>query len=329
MELLADLLDVRLREAVGIVEMLHHLTDQYAPRGDVGRFTDQQIARRVDWDGEPDFLMSALVRSGWVDRHPVNRLVVHDWPEHAPEYTKKKANGTKEKEGTGWAVDDSYEPEPEEPDNQEESGDSGKCPDSSANDSRKFQNFPEDSSLARARPSQVKAGQAKPGEGIARPESSEPAPAAPDPPAPEPEKPKPKRTNARTRAPDDLDADQRSRIRSLLAKHELRWYGPRVESGIRRCLAHFGGDGKLKADWAKTAWNWILKDIEDLADADERAMRKSWHDKQSAERAIAEAEVRAAQAPDPDPPPSKPAEPDAAEGLGFAKPWPTDGGRAS
>ena len=33
---LAKLLGIRKREAVGIVELLHHFTDEYAWRGDVG-----------------------------------------------------------------------------------------------------------------------------------------------------------------------------------------------------------------------------------------------------------------------------------------------------
>jgi hypothetical protein len=106
---LARALEIRAREAVGMVEMLFHFTDTYAPRGDVGRFDDLEIAIRLDWDGDAAALIAALVGSGWVDEHPVHRLVVHDWPDHAPEYTKKKANGTKDKAGTGWAVDDRTE----------------------------------------------------------------------------------------------------------------------------------------------------------------------------------------------------------------------------
>ncbi len=109
-ERFADELDIRLREAWGMLDRLFGLTQQYAERGGIGRvFTDKQLARRLDWTGEgerPEILIQALESAGFIDSHPVHRFVVHDWPEHAPEYTKKKCRGANGKPGVGWAEDD-------------------------------------------------------------------------------------------------------------------------------------------------------------------------------------------------------------------------------
>ncbi len=83
------------RDAVGLLELLWDYTATYARRGDLGRFTNSEIAAAVDWNGKPRLLIEALVnphgdgRSGWLDPHPECRFIVHDWPKHAPDYVKK------------------------------------------------------------------------------------------------------------------------------------------------------------------------------------------------------------------------------------------------
>jgi hypothetical protein len=72
--------------AVGTLELLWIATAKNTPRGDIGRFTDEDIAIAVYWDGEPAVLITALVETGWLDQHQEHRLVVHDWHEHAPRY---------------------------------------------------------------------------------------------------------------------------------------------------------------------------------------------------------------------------------------------------
>lgn len=77
------------REAVGILELLFHFTARYAPRGDVGRWSDARIATACDWPGEPSVLVDALVDSGWLDRDEAHRLLVHDFHDHADQAVKK------------------------------------------------------------------------------------------------------------------------------------------------------------------------------------------------------------------------------------------------
>lgn len=74
---------------VGILESVWRFTAMNAPRGDIGRFSDADIAEGIDWRGEPYRLVDALRAEGWVDPHPTVRFVIHDWNEHAPDYVKK------------------------------------------------------------------------------------------------------------------------------------------------------------------------------------------------------------------------------------------------
>jgi len=80
---LARTLGVPLSHAVGILEMLWHFTAEYAPRGDIGRFADIDIAEEVAWEAEAEKLIDALVECGWLERDERHRLIVHDWAEHA------------------------------------------------------------------------------------------------------------------------------------------------------------------------------------------------------------------------------------------------------
>jgi hypothetical protein len=77
------------QSAIGILELLWHFTARYAPRGDIGRWSDERIAAGLYWTGDPASVVSALTRSGWLDPHPSLRLVVHDWHDHADDTTKK------------------------------------------------------------------------------------------------------------------------------------------------------------------------------------------------------------------------------------------------
>jgi hypothetical protein len=69
--------------AVGILEGLWHFTARYAPAGDIGRHTDEDIARFLGWSGNAATLVSGLAKAGWIDRCPCHRARVHDWPDHA------------------------------------------------------------------------------------------------------------------------------------------------------------------------------------------------------------------------------------------------------
>ncbi len=84
---------------VGMLECLWHFTARYARRGDIGRFTNEQIAEAVFWTGDVTQLMAALTSTPevrrWIDPDVNVRLCVHDWPHHADDAVKKalKRNG--------------------------------------------------------------------------------------------------------------------------------------------------------------------------------------------------------------------------------------------
>ncbi len=75
--------------AVGYLELLWHFTARYAPQGDVGRHSDDSIAKACLYQGPASRLVSAMCASGWLEVSPRYRLVVHDWHEHADDVTKK------------------------------------------------------------------------------------------------------------------------------------------------------------------------------------------------------------------------------------------------
>lgn len=95
------------RAVVGLLEMLWLGTAKNCPQGDIGRFTNLDIAIMCDYDGDPDELVTALVEERWLDVHDQHRLVVHDWHEHCPTHIannlkrwgKSFANHVKENQG--------------------------------------------------------------------------------------------------------------------------------------------------------------------------------------------------------------------------------------
>jgi len=86
--------------AIGILEGLWALTATSASDGAIGRFSNIEIASWMEWDGDADELIDALIKARFVDECEENRLVIHDWAEHAPTYIK----GDLSKHGKDFAV---------------------------------------------------------------------------------------------------------------------------------------------------------------------------------------------------------------------------------
>ncbi len=83
MKRLCRRLDIPSCQAVGLLESLWHLTAREAPRGDIGKLSNEDIALSIDYRADETAMLDALVDCGWLDRDPVHRLVVHDWADHA------------------------------------------------------------------------------------------------------------------------------------------------------------------------------------------------------------------------------------------------------
>jgi hypothetical protein len=73
------------QEAIGVLELLWHFTAEFAPAGDIGRWTNAQIAEGIQWSGDADRLVEALVSVRWLEEAVPDRLRVHDWYSHADE----------------------------------------------------------------------------------------------------------------------------------------------------------------------------------------------------------------------------------------------------
>lgn len=87
---LASLLGIRHVAALGHLELLFHFTSQYAPQGNIGRYSNKRIAAAMEWSGSPEKLIESLLAAGWVDRDSLARLVVHDWSDHADRSTLQR-----------------------------------------------------------------------------------------------------------------------------------------------------------------------------------------------------------------------------------------------
>ena len=90
MKKLARALNINRGWAVGLLESLWHWTSKFAPQGDIGKHEDIDIAEGCFWDRDPEELIEALVKTGWVDQCPHSRLVIHDWHDHADEAVTKR-----------------------------------------------------------------------------------------------------------------------------------------------------------------------------------------------------------------------------------------------
>ena len=86
---LAAVLGVPWPHAIGLAGLLWRFAGKHAPSGAVGTHSDEEIAISLEWTGEAGELIAALVRCRLLDEAPPpERLLVHDWPEHAPRYVR-------------------------------------------------------------------------------------------------------------------------------------------------------------------------------------------------------------------------------------------------
>ena len=83
-------LEIPLYQAIGILETLFQVTAQSADDGAIGRYSNSDIAIELEWPGDPDALIAALLESGWLDKAEVGRLTVHDWADHCPDFIKDR-----------------------------------------------------------------------------------------------------------------------------------------------------------------------------------------------------------------------------------------------
>ena len=89
-EALVKALGLRKYEAIGILECLFQFAQSSAKEGNIGKYSNLQIALAMGWvDGDvdkglddADRLIDALLTCGFLDNDPDHRLIIHDWEEH-------------------------------------------------------------------------------------------------------------------------------------------------------------------------------------------------------------------------------------------------------
>ena len=88
---LARLLDIDQATALGYLEALWHVAAEQRPRGDIGAIADDDLVDEM-FVRTPDAkaFIAALAEAGWLDPHPVHRLIVHDWSIHADEHVRQR-----------------------------------------------------------------------------------------------------------------------------------------------------------------------------------------------------------------------------------------------
>jgi hypothetical protein len=116
------LLGITRSYAVGVLESLWHFTQRHAPRGDVGKWSNEAIAKAIDYP-DAEKLISSLVGARWLDNSKEHRLLVHDWQEHADQTTRRflashllafaSTKLAKCKHHTSKGEDETSSPEPE------------------------------------------------------------------------------------------------------------------------------------------------------------------------------------------------------------------------
>lgn len=75
-------------QVIGILESVWKFARLNTPEGDIGRYSNEDIAAGIEYESDADFLIAALTETGWLDADPEFRLIVHDWSEHVPTFMR-------------------------------------------------------------------------------------------------------------------------------------------------------------------------------------------------------------------------------------------------
>ena len=99
----ARLLDVQRVQVIGHLQALWWWALDYAQDGDVTDFDPADIADAVEWLGEPDVLIQALLdcgtggKHGFLERTGEGRLVIHDWDDYTGKLIDKRKRDAERK----------------------------------------------------------------------------------------------------------------------------------------------------------------------------------------------------------------------------------------
>lgn len=91
---------------VGVLESVWMLASQFADDGDLSRFTAEEIADYVAWEGDANELLQTLIECRWLDENE-DQITVHDWAEHCPKYVADRLAKRKQRAQVSQNVGDS------------------------------------------------------------------------------------------------------------------------------------------------------------------------------------------------------------------------------
>lgn len=101
---LARLLGVSLPAAVGHLHYLWWWALDFAQDGTLGKYDAADIADAMQWDGDADQLIDALLSAGYID-DTGSGLVIHDWAEYAGKLLERRAKDRARKRAAAEAAD--------------------------------------------------------------------------------------------------------------------------------------------------------------------------------------------------------------------------------
>lgn len=81
--LLAQRLGIPRIYAVGVLEVFWHWVAKFRHQGDLTGISPEYLKDVLSYPGDGEALIAALVACRWLDRTKDDRLIVHDWSEHA------------------------------------------------------------------------------------------------------------------------------------------------------------------------------------------------------------------------------------------------------
>lgn len=91
-------------EAKGLLVALWQFTASNSPRGDLGRFSNEDIAYGIEFPLDRiDGVIAVLVKTAWLDESAEHRLIVHDWSEHCEDAVKMRLQRAGESFADGTA----------------------------------------------------------------------------------------------------------------------------------------------------------------------------------------------------------------------------------
>jgi hypothetical protein len=99
------LLGITVPQAIGHLHMLWWWALDYAQDGDLSRYTDEDVADAVLWDGDAALLMSALREAGFLDQSAGDPPWIHDWSEYGGKLLTKRKSDADRKRSTGTPLD--------------------------------------------------------------------------------------------------------------------------------------------------------------------------------------------------------------------------------